>query len=68
MFGNKKRLGYPNQYIMPMPEFPDMSFNYDVNRLLTEIEENKRIINELIKRVNRLETYLGIRDGNDHLF
>ncbi len=67
MFGNKKRLGYPNQY-MPMPNYPDMSFNFDVNRLLTEIEENKRLINELTKRVNRLETYLGIRDGNEHLY
>lgn len=38
--------------------------NYDLNRLQTEIDELKRINNEMLKRVSRIETYLGIR-GND---
>lgn len=73
MFSNKKRLGTPNPYMYQNPiypqlmDFPNPTPNYDYNRLLTEINENRRLINELTKRVNRLETYLGIRDGSEHL-
>ncbi len=38
--------------------------NYDLNRLQTEINELKRLNNEMLKRISRLETYLGIR-GNE---
>ena len=38
--------------------------NYDMSRLQTEINELKRLNNEMLKRVSRLENYLGIR-GND---
>lgn len=34
---------------------------YDIVRLRTEIQENRRLINELLRRVIRLENYLGIR-------
>lgn len=74
MFSNKKRLGTPNPYMYqnpmypPIMDYPNSTPNYDYNRLLTEINENRRLINELTKRVNRLETYLGIRDGSEHLF
>lgn len=42
--------------------------NYDLSRLQTEINELKRLNNEMLKRVSRLETYLGIRgnDSNNH--
>lgn len=50
-----------NAYQMPNPTVN----SYDISRLQTEINENKRLINELIKRINRLETYLGIRDGHE---
>ena len=35
--------------------------NYEIERLQTEINEQKRQISELLKRVVRLENYLGIR-------
>lgn len=34
---------------------------YDFVRLRTELQENRRLINELLRRVIRLENYLGIR-------
>ena len=39
--------------------------NYDLSRLQSEINELKRLNNEMLKRVSRLENYLGIR-GNDN--
>ena len=35
-------------------------------RLLLEIKENRRRINNLAKRIVRLENYLRIRDTNDY--
>jgi hypothetical protein len=56
---------------MPMQQMPQMGqmplqggaagTNYDVVRLQTEIRENRRLINDLYRRVVRLENYLGIR-------
>ncbi len=39
--------------------------NYDLGRLQSEINELKRLNNEMLKRVSRLENYLGIR-GNEN--
>lgn len=38
--------------------------NYDLGRLQSEINELKRLNNEMLKRISRLENYLGIR-GNE---
>jgi hypothetical protein len=50
---------------MPMQQMPMQGgvggANYDLVRLQTEIKENRRLINELYRRVVRLENYLGIR-------
>ena len=39
---------------------PNFIENYDFKRLETELNESKRIINELNKRVTKLENYLYI--------
>lgn len=40
------------------PYYPE---NYDYKRLETELNETKRLINELTKRINKLENYLGLK-------
>lgn len=41
--------------------------NYQLDRLIYEIKENRRRINNLAKRIVRLENYLRIRDTNDYV-
>lgn len=41
--------------------------NYEHDRLIYEIKENRRRINNLAKRIVRLENYLRIRDTNDYV-
>lgn len=49
----------PQQYQMPY----QMPNNYpDFNRFQNEINELKRINSELLKRIARLENYLGLRE------
>ena len=38
---------------------------YEDNRIILEIKENRRRINNLAKRIVRLENYLRIRDTSD---
>lgn len=38
---------------------------YEDNRIMLEIKENRRRINNLAKRIVRLENYLRIRDTSD---
>lgn len=76
MFFKKKDERYsnpmPNPYMQANTGVPGYMYsyqdvapnNYDMNRLQTEINELKRLNNEMLKRVSRLENYLGIR-GND---
>ena len=75
MFFKKKEERYnnpmPNPYMQPtgvpgyMYNYQEVApNNYDMSRLQTEINELKRLNNEMLKRVSRLENYLGIR-GND---
>lgn len=40
--------------------------NYEQDRLIYEIKENRRRINNLAKRIVRLENYLRIRDTTDY--
>lgn len=77
MFFKKKDERYmnpmPNPYLNENAGVPGYMYNYqevapnnyDISRLQTEINELKRLNNEMLKRVSRLETYLGIR-GNDN--
>ena len=52
---------YPNSFT---PN--NMYNNFEENRLLYEIKENRRRINNLAKRIIRLENYLRIRDTSDY--
>ena len=65
-FGNQPMMPKGMQPMMPMEQAPwmgeEMLPNYEIERLQTEINEQKRQISELLKRVVRLENYLGIRE------
>ena len=58
-----KRLLNPN---MPYPQQNYIPQNYDFRRLETELNEFKRQINELSKRVQKLENYLGINQEQNY--
>lgn len=47
--------------------FEDNSFQrgIEIERLIFEFQENRRRINNLLKRINRLENYLRIKDDED---
>ncbi|MBQ4570260.1 MAG: hypothetical protein IJB21_01035 [Bacilli bacterium] len=73
MFNNKNRLFNPNTiqnqnqyYQQPynMMEYPNYN-QYDLSRFDEQINELKRMNNELLKRINRIENYLGIRTESD---
>lgn len=69
---NKNRLfnpnNYPNQYYLGQPnnmmEYPNFN-QYDLNRYDEQLNEIKRMNGELLKRINRIENYLGIRSETD---
>lgn len=59
-----------NQNTNPFQENMNMNTlypNYQQDRLIYEIKENRRRINNLAKRIVRLENYLRIRDTNDYV-
>jgi len=59
-----------NQNTNPFQENMNMNSlypNYQQDRLIYEIKENRRRINNLAKRIVRLENYLRIRDTNDYV-
>ena len=68
MFNHKNRLfnqnTYQNNYCQGQPynmmEYPTIN-QYDLSRYDEQINELKRIHNELLKRITRIENYLGIR-------
>ena len=72
MFNNKNRLfnpnSYQNNYYQGQPysqlDYPTIN-QYDLSRYDEQINELKRMNNELLKRINRLENYLGIRAEKD---
>lgn len=43
-----------------------MHANYQADRIMYEIKENRRRINNLAKRIIRLENYLRIKDTSDY--
>lgn len=53
----------PNQF-----QNPTHFENYDYKRLETELNESKRMINELTKRVTKLENYLGVRNDQKYYY
>lgn len=61
----KRNQGYMpfNDYKMSSP--PNGSQN-DIEHLMIEIKENRRRIQNLAKRIVRLENYLRIRDSSDY--
>lgn len=65
-----KRTNNNQQPINPFHENMNMNTmypNYEQDRLIYEIKENRRRINNLAKRIVRLENYLRIRDTNDYV-
>ncbi len=60
---------YPNPNYYPpqnpyMPNTPTIN-TYDLNVLEAELTETKRQINDLYKRMTRIESYLGIRENTN---
>lgn len=65
MFLKKNRnnqMVYPQPYINPYNMYSD---NYDLSRLDTDINELRRQQQEIVKRLTKVENYLGIRN-EDH--
>lgn len=62
-----KRLLQGPQNYYPQP-YPQPNPYYDFNRYQTEINELKRLNNEMLKRISRLENYLGIRGENENIY
>jgi len=65
---NYNQNNYSNMYNQnPMGSQSNTLYpNYEDNRLMLEIKENRRRINNLAKRIVRLENYLRIRDVSDY--
>ena len=40
--------------------------NYDLERIQTELNESRRLISDLSKRVSKLESYLGMNKDNNY--
>lgn len=60
---------YPNPNYYPpqnpyVPNQPPIN-TYDLNVLEAELTEVKRQINDLYKRITRIESYLGIRENTN---
>jgi hypothetical protein len=58
---------FPNQQPTIDPNLSSLYPNSQYERLQIEIRENRRRINNLQKRVIRLENYLRIRDTSDYI-
>ena len=63
-FNNRPNKNYNqnNLFDQSLPSYK----NPELERLILEIKENRRRINNLAKRIVRLENYLRIRDTNDY--
>lgn len=58
----------PQYYPTPYPNYNPNPGYFDTNRYQTEINELKRINSEMLKRITRLENYLGIRGENENIY
>lgn len=80
MFFKRKEERYnnpmPNPYQTPNTGVPGYMYtyqdvapnNYDLSRIQAEINELKRLNNEMLKRISRLENYLGIRGTENNTY
>ena len=65
---NKNNKNNIDERYIPYQQNPNMNNLYpglEVNRLIYEIKENRRRINNLAKRLTRIESYLRIKDTNE---
>lgn len=67
MFNKFKNRNQFNQYPnYPNPYMDNPMYNqYDLSRIDEQINELKRINAEILRRINRLENYLGIRTESE---
>ncbi len=61
-----ERMGYPQGMNFQDPNMSSMYPNLQYERIQFEIKENRRRINNLAKRIIRIENYLRIRDTSDY--
>ena len=67
MFNNRNKNNPDPRYMdyQNNSNMNNMYPNLEMNRLLYEIKENRRRINNLAKRITRIESYLRIKDTNE---
>ncbi len=68
MFNNKNKNNMDPRYMDYQQSNPNMNNMYpglQENRLIYEIKENRRRINNLAKRLTRIESYLRIKDVSE---
>lgn len=75
MFKRNNRMISPNQmymdynyqipYDMPQPGNSNIYNPYDLSRIDEQLNEFKRISNDLSRRITRIENYLGIRSEKE---
>ncbi len=58
---NPYNMSYPNPNNPYYDGYPN---KYDLNMLITELNELKREMNNLYQRINHLESFLGVRDNH----
>lgn len=61
----KKNNNIDPRYMDYQTGMPNMYPGLEVNRLIYEIKENRRRINNLAKRITRIESYLRIKDTSE---
>ncbi len=61
----KKNNNIDPRYMDYQTGMPNMYPSLEVNRLIYEIKENRRRINNLAKRITRIESYLRIKDTSE---
>lgn len=61
----KKNNNVDPRYMDYQTGIPNMYQGLEVNRLIYEIKENRRRINNLAKRITRIESYLRIKDTSE---
>ena len=69
MFNNNNKNNNADPRYMDYQQNPNMNPLYpglEVNRLIYEIKENRRRINNLAKRLTRIESYLRIKDSSEY--
>lgn len=64
----KRLFSQPNQQYYQVPYQQPNSGYFDINRYQTELNELKRVNSEMLKRITRLENYLGIRGENENIY